>query len=919
MNSPLLTLGSLAVYLLCLLALGYFIDKKMSRGQVLITNHALLYSLSLTVYCTTWTFYGSIGNALGSGLLFSTIYIGPTIGAIFWWPILRKLIRIKNHYRITSIIDFISARYNKSVGIGVLLTIFVVIGFIPYNALQIKSIMLTTALMLSTSPEFLPYYDLVESAILVVVIIFTIFFGLRTLNPTESHPGMISALAIESIIKLIATIAGGIFIVYFLSNGVKDLLQSVPEILGTKKYPHMVGGDFKEIINFVSWTILASAAVIFLPRQFHISVIENVNEEHVKTAQWVFPLYLLTINLFVLPIALYSLKHGISGNYADSILIELPLAHQQHWLALFIYIGGFSAGIGMITVSVMTISTMVTNHLLLPALEIYPKISFLRARILESRWIAAALIIILAYFYQRYIGSGEALVAMGMISFVAAFQFVPPILLGLFWSKSNSRGAFIGIFAGCFTWAYTLFFPAFVKSGFFSDAWLKQGPFGIALLKPEALLGFEGLTSISHSFLWTTLLNVGGIILGSLLFKTSNREKIHADEFLSFDSSRATVHYETEIKDIVLASKVKLISDLLTQYFGPTQAEKILRKCTEEAQISGVEKISISQLADLNFFVERALAGVIGSAAANQAIRNSNVINKDEEKNLSKIFAQMLSNLHVSPIDFKKKVDFQLEKSALLNRQKKELELRLAQQMKEVQKMQERLVQSSKMSALGEMAGGIAHEINTPLAIIQLTLEQMKKVREDGHVEEKWTSSSIEILLRVTARIAAIVKGLRTFSSSDENLPFESKTLNDLIDEVLALCQEKFRSNGIELKVQIDKSFSIYGRPVQLSQVILNVLNNAYDAVQGLPQKWIQIDAKESGPFIELSITDSGAGIPPAIADKIMQPFFTTKGLGNGTGLGLSISSGIINAHGGELLLDKKSTHTRFIIRLPKT
>lgn len=918
MLSPSLTLGVLGLYLLFLLFLGFYAEKKIHGGRH-FSNNGLFYSLSLAIYCTSWTYYGSIGNASRSGFLFATVHIGSTIGAILWGPILKKLIRIKNKYRITSIIDFISARYNKSVGIGMVLAVFVIFGFIPYNALQIRSIMSTTRIMLPNSVNHsdVPHL-LIEWIILAVISVFIIVFGLRRLEPTERHPGMISALAIESIVKLVAVLAGGFFIVYGLSGGIKELIEALPESVAGQAYTHVGFTNMPDLFEWLSWLFLASVAVIFLPRQFHVAIIENGDEKHVKTAQWLFPLYLFLSNIFILPIAVYGLKAGASFGHRDSLLLEAPLLHGNNLLALFIYIGGFSAGIGMITVSVITISTMVTNHLLLPLAESYSQLRFLRGNVLKIRWLAAILIVGLAYLYQKYLETDTALVVIGMVSFVAAFQFIPPIILGLYWPKVNSKGALFGILAGCITWAYTLFIPSFMKSNLLPGEWLHEGPFGVRFLRPEALFDLEGLSSISHGFLWSSVFNFSALIIGSLLFKASAEEIIHAEEFL-MPEERRKADFVNQVRDIDILPKKTLILNLLGGYFNKTEAENVLTRCLDKAHISpGTSQISIAELAELNSEIERSLAGVIGSATAHHAVRSAQIFNSQEEKSLSNIYAQMLSTLQVSPTEFKKKVHFHIEKENLLRRQKEELEIQLEHRMKEVQEMQAQLIQSSKLSALGEMAGGIAHEINSPLTTMHLMLEQMKSMLNENPLDLERVNSSIERLLAVTDRIAAIIKGLRLFSRSDVNLPMEEKDLREILLETLSFCQEKFKHNMIELKNEVLEGLLLKCRPVQISQVILNLLNNAYDAIQPLDERWIHIAAFKKDQYIELQITDSGLGIPRDVAEKIMQPFYSTKDVGKGTGLGLSISSGIVRDHGGELVLDVGAKNTRFIVRFPR-
>lgn len=242
----------------------------------------------------------------------------------------------------------------------------------------------------------------------------------------------------------------------------------------------------------------------------------------------------------------------------------------------------------------------------------------------------------------------------------------------------------------------------------------------------------------------------------------------------------------------------------------------------------------------------------------------------------------------------------------------------LQEQLKEQQQL---LVTSSKMSALGEMAGGIAHEINTPLAVITMRLEQLEECVLANEMHKINLLKTTQVLRKTTDRIAKIVAGLRFFARDGQRLPMESTSINGIIEETLSLCREKFYNHGIQIfvNIELELTYMIECRSVEISQVILNLLNNSHDAILDLEEKWIKIDLTDAGQDIELSITDSGPGIPKEIQDKMMHPFFTTKEIGKGTGLGLSISRGIIDAHHGKMFIDQNNKNTCFILRLPKT
>ena len=431
MFNPLIVITVICLYVGFLFFIALWVERKSSVGKN-IGNNPVVYSLSLAVFCTAWTYYGSVGKAATSGMLFLTIYLGPTIAIILWWTLIRKMVRIKNTYRITSIADFISARYGKSRRLAAIATIVAVTGITPYIALQLKAVISTFGVITTradSASNTLFSLD-VGPIVVILMIVFTIIFGVRRLDPTERHQGMIVALAVECIVKLIAFLAAGIFVTYFLFDGFNDIFQRLPDSFFTN---NIETGE-QNVSFYITWTtylILAMSAGMFLPRQFHVSVIENFDEKHIKTAMWLFPLYMLLINLFVFPIAMGGLLKGFPIKEADIFVLALPLHSGQKWLSLLVFIGGFSAATGMMMISSMTMATMITNHLLLPLTDWVKRLDFLKRYLLQCRWVAVATYILVGYWFELRVGESLMLVNMGMISFAAVLQFAPSIVGGL--------------------------------------------------------------------------------------------------------------------------------------------------------------------------------------------------------------------------------------------------------------------------------------------------------------------------------------------------------------------------------------------------------------------------------------------------------------------------------------------------------
>ncbi|MDD5729614.1 MAG: ATP-binding protein [Candidatus Omnitrophica bacterium] len=678
MFSPLTVFLSVFVYIALLFCISLWVERNGPLGRKL-TNNAWVYSLSLAVYCTAWTYYGSVGKAAASGMLFLTIYLGPTLAVIFWWLILRKMARIKNTYRITSIADFISARYNKSQGLAAIATAVAFVGILPYIALQLKAIFSTFDIITNVGQwtSLSSNRFSIDMMIVMMLILFSILFGVRRLDPTERHPGMIMTLVVQSIIKLVAFLAVGIFVTYGVFGGFGDIFRHInanPLLVGVIKTQ-------QESVPYTMWMtylILAMFAILFLPRQFHVAVVENSEEKHIRTAMWLFPLYMFLLNIFVYPIAMGGLLEGYSIAEADTFVLKLPLSHGYNWLGLFVFLGGLSAAMGMIMVASVTISTMVVNHWLLPVVGKFRPLGFLRKNLLQCRWLAVCAVIMAGWVFAEKVGASYTLVNIGMISFAAALQFAPVILGGIFWKKANRIGATLGLSAGFLVWIYTILIPSFVKSGWISKSLIENGPFGIGFLNPEHLFGIVRLDSLSHGVLWSMLFNIGLYILGSVCFKQEKEEEDIADEFVDILSSSAVVAKSEQDKPyIALVNKKTIIEDFLCQYFSKKDSGVIIEKCLVETGLGSKEKISIVDLAELNGCVEKYLSGTMGTASAHRVLKESGIFSAEEAKDLESAYAEIIANLKLSPEDLKGKIDYYQERETLITKHALELETKI--------------------------------------------------------------------------------------------------------------------------------------------------------------------------------------------------------------------------------------------------
>ena len=424
MFSPWTLLTVILSYLLLLFFVAYIAERKERQGKSLVSN-PYIYSLSLAVYCTSWTFYGSVGKAANAGLSFLTIYVGPTLMAALWWIVLRKIVLISRQNRITTISDFIASRYGKSLFLSALVTFVAVVGITPYLGLQLKAIM-TTFSLLSGRPEGNHFAGWFISALLGV---FAIIFGARRLDASERHGGLVFAVAFESAIKLVAFLSVGVFVTYGLFNGFGDIFGRIAA--GPHASLMKIGeGSGVSFLEWTSLTFLSMMAILFLPRQFHVAVVENYSADHIKKAMWLFPLYLFLINIFVLPIAYGGLLLKDIPSTADYFVLSIPMHYGHPLLTIIVFIGGFSAATAMIIVESIALSTMVMNSFVVPTLWDLSAIKNFYAVTLNIKRLVILGCVFLGYAFAVSIGEFYSLVDIGLKSFEAVTIFAPSILLG---------------------------------------------------------------------------------------------------------------------------------------------------------------------------------------------------------------------------------------------------------------------------------------------------------------------------------------------------------------------------------------------------------------------------------------------------------------------------------------------------------
>ena len=901
MLSATLVVGASFAYLLLLFAVASFGNWRGTQGRSVIDN-AWVYALSMAVYCTAWTYFGSVGRAASAGIWFLPIYLGPTLAMVLAWLVVRKMLRIAKSYRITSIADFIGSRYGKSQTLAGLVTLITVVGIVPYIALQLKAVSVGYAVMTTPLGQAMPtqqnwwndstlYFALALAA-------FTMVFGTRRLDTSERHEGMVAAIAFESIVKLLAFLAVGMFVTYGLFDGMGDIFaraRAVPELAAllssTKSF------DYGQ---WFSLTLLAMFSVVLLPRQFQIMVVENVNERHLRRAAWVFPAYLLLINIFVLPVAIGGLLvFGTGKMDPEAFVLSLPLASGQHALALLAFIGGLSAATGMVIVESIAVSTMVCNDLVMPLLLRTQRFGA-RAKgdltrvLLGIRRTAIFAIMLLGYSYFHWAGEAYALVSIGLISFAAVAQFAPALFGGMYWRGGTRIGAMAGLLIGFALWTYTLMLPSIAKSGWLPTSFLEHGPWGIAWLKPEQLLGLSGMDNLTHSLFWSLSANLTAYVVLSLWRGPTPAETSQALLFVeAFQRNRSS-------EPVFWRGRAR-VQDLLalsTRFIGGVRAQRMFEEQAKRLGVARVEQIEPD--AQLVRQVEIALAGAIGSASARVMVASA----AEEDALVIDDVLQILdeaTQLRAHSIELE-------EKSASLERASAELRTANAQ-LQSLDRLKDDFMSS------------VTHELRTPLTSIRALAELMA---DEPEMPLPQRQQFVQIIVTETERLSRLVNQVLDMAKIESGHAQWHNTdvdLGQLLEQSVQTTEASFNERGARVQLSLPpQAVVLRADSDRLTQVVLNLLSNAAKFV---PDAGGQVDIilRTSGAGVQVTIQDNGPGVPKAQHGMIFEKFHQNQDGGyraQGTGLGLPISRQIVEHFGGRIWIDPAyDGGARFVFELP--
>lgn len=854
----------------------------------------LVYTLSISVYCTSWTFYGAVGSASRDGLEYLTIYLGPTLVFIGFWSLLRKILRISRRDNITSIADFLSSRYGKSDAVAAIVTLLTLLAAAPYIALQIKAIAASFQ-VLGTDPDT-PMHQSATIPDLVVAFwitaglaVFTIFFGTRSVDINERHFGVVAAIAVEALVKLVALVAVGLLAVYGIADGPGEVFDRI------KTHVPATAEDFG--MRWIGLMLLSGAAIICLPRQFQVAFVENQSERHLFTAAWLFPLYLFILSLFILPIAVMGEAILPPGSNPDMYVLTMPMAAGQTDIALLAFLGGFSSATSMVVVSCIALSTMISNHVIMPLVLRLPSVHLqgggdVQRFLLISRRMAICFILLCGFLYLRSGATSAELASIGLIAFAGAAQMLPAMLGALYWEGGNRRGAVMGLTAGGLIWAYTLFLPNILGDVALWQPLVEQGPWGIAWLRPGDLfgVGIAADDALMHALFWSLSINSIAFIFGSLSRFSTPIEQLQAALFVRVFSDRGEAGAVRG-----RAASADQLFDLAQRIMGADRAYAIFRNYAistgQATEFPAVDDAFISHL-------ERRMAASVGAASAQAMIHRitgGETISLDELVRIADETARLM------------------EYTAEVTRKSDEIE-RAANQLKAANERL-RTLDHQKDDFLSQ----VSHELRTPMTSIRSFTEILSEAPD---LEPEERQRFIGIIHTESIRLTGLldeILDMAVIERNDSDLTLEPINPEDALKQALDACLGLSRNAGVQIDtVQLNKAVLVTGNRARLAQVFINILSNAVKyGARNTPI--IRVTSRIDGPDYTVTIADNGPGIPAEEALTIFDKFSRGRAGDStqGAGLGLAISHAIITRCGGTLRLLPDTPGACFEIRLP--
>ena len=861
------------LYLALLFFIAFWAEKRKSNFWA---NNPYVYSLSLAVYCTAWTYYGSIGVAANQGLEYLAIYIGPIIIIPAWIVINSKIIRISRVNKISSIADFISLRYGNSRSFGAIISVVCILAIIPYIGLQIKAISDTFHLVTKSENPNNIFTDTATYVVLLIAI-FSSYYGTRYVDASEKRLGIISAVAVESFLKLIFFVILGIFVTYGIFNGFDDIYEkakNLPEFTQRNSFNGLEGS-----FNWMLTSMLSMTAIFLLPRQFHTTIIENRKENHLKTAIWVFPLYLLIFNFFVFPIAWGGKILFLGQNVNPELFpILIPQKFGSILISVIVFLGGLSASISMIIISSVTLSIMLSNNVIIPYgwIDTFKtkNDTFNNKNIVNIRKVSIFLLIITAFVFYKYLILESSLFSVGLVSFVLIAQLAPSFFGAIFWRRGTYTGAVIGLILGILICYINLIIPQYLKA---------INP-ELAINQYRILQFFKipYLETIPQVFFWSLLANATVFTIISVSSKGNYRERNYAEIYV--DINRYIQNHEGAY---IWKGKANVsdIRKILVRFLGDKKTKQALKIFNLKYNIDDENDTADSRFIK---FSENLLSGRIGTASAKILIEG---VTKEDKISLPEVL----------------KILEESKENITLNRKLTEQSRQLRRLSDDLRSANSSLIEKDKQK--DDFLDSVTHELRTPITAIRAAGEILL---DDDDIPVEIKKDFLENIISESDRLNEIINDILYLDKLESGTIKLNINKNNIIDTyhkalkpIYHLIQQK-NIHHSEINLLNDNEF--YYDEARIIQVFQNILGNAYKFTE--ESGMIQVKFQDKDNLLKIGIFNTGKKIPDEDIDLIFDKFYQSKHQNIrkpvGTGLGLAICKKIIDAHQGKIYAENK-------------